>query len=130
MIVADSSAWIDFIRRPDQRLGPALRHLLSTEGVAMTGIVLVEILRGLRSDTAEEVGELLTALPFIETTKEAWIRAGEMARALEEQGIPIPIGDVVIAATVLAGEHELLTRDKHFERIPGLRLYDWSKPDA
>lgn len=96
----------------------------------MTGVVLVEILRGLRSDTANEVGDSMSALPFVETSKRAWIRAGQIARELEESGEPIPLGDVIIAATVLDSDHQLLTRDSHFDRIPGLRLYDWRKANG
>ncbi len=96
----------------------------------MVGVVLTEILRGLRSGTATEVRDSLTALPFIETTKETWIRAGTIARGLEEEGSQVPLGDLIIAATALQGDHELLTRDRHFERIPGLRLYNWRDSNA
>jgi predicted nucleic acid-binding protein len=129
MIIADSSAWVDFIRRPEERLGPPVRELLEQERLAMVGMVLAELLTGLRRDPSG-ADNLILAVPFVQTDKDAWIRAGMIARDLERQGTPIPLGDVVIAATAMEGDHELLTRDKHFERIPGLKLYKWEDADA
>ena len=43
---------------------------------------------------------------------------------LDSTGQRIPVTDALIAAIALEGQHEVFTRDeRHFERIPGLRLY-------
>ena len=95
----------------------------------MVGRVLAELMRGLRRER-DRVDHLLLAVPFFETNRAAWIRAGEFALDFELQGNRVPLGDLVIAATVIEHDLELLTRDKHFERVPGLRLYDWRDEDA
>lgn len=122
MIVADSSVWIGFIRTPEDIDGRAFRRLLESARIAMVGPVLVEVMRGVKGD-ADKVDGLLQAVPFIESTREQWIAAGRLARQLENAGTRVPFGDVLIAGTVQQGDHQLFTRDKHFERIPGLRLY-------
>jgi predicted nucleic acid-binding protein len=129
MIIADTNAWIDFIKQPESATGTAIRRLLEAGQLALVGIVLAEVVRGLRN-RGSEVGELLDALPFVEMDRETWRRAGAIARQMDGSGRPIPMGDVYIAALALENNHEILTRDKHFDRIPGLRLYDWRNPDA
>lgn len=46
--------------------------------------------------------------------------------SLRREGINLPLSDLAIAA--LAIEHTLavFTLDKHFEKIPGLRIYKWT----
>ncbi len=43
---------------------------------------------------------------------------------LENQGIPIPSNDVWIAAHAIETGSLLITYDKHFRNIPGLRVWD------
>ena len=64
----------------------------------------------------------LDVLPVLESTAEFYaVLCGELKRA----GTPIPSNDVWIAA--LAREHRLpvVTRDRHFEQVPGLRRIPW-----
>ena len=124
MILADSSAWIDFIKKPNVGVGATLRELLAADSVLMAGPVLAEVLRGLDDDEVE-FRNTLDAVPFADTTKETWMRTGLLARTLETSGKRIPFVDILIAAMTLEGDHQLLTRDSHFDRIPNLRLYDW-----
>ncbi len=47
---------------------------------------------------------------------------------LEEQGEPMGNLDLMIAAQALAAETILVTNDRVFRRVKGLRIEDWSKP--
>ena len=40
------------------------------------------------------------------------------------EGRLTPLTDLLIAALALEGEHQVFTLDDHFQRVPGLRLYE------
>ncbi|MGD0567907.1 MAG: type II toxin-antitoxin system VapC family toxin [Candidatus Sulfotelmatobacter sp.] len=48
--------------------------------------------------------------------------------ALEERGEPMGNLDLMIAAQALAAEAVLVTNDRAFRRVKGLRIEDWTKP--
>ena len=48
--------------------------------------------------------------------------AARMAWDLDRKGCPLPAQDIFIASARLRHEARVLTRDKHFEVLPGLRL--------
>jgi tRNA(fMet)-specific endonuclease VapC len=50
---------------------------------------------------------------------------GETVAALYKKGKPLPINDIWIAATGLQHKLTLVTRDKHFNEISGLKIKNW-----
>jgi tRNA(fMet)-specific endonuclease VapC len=52
---------------------------------------------------------------------------GEIIAALYKKGKPIPTNDVWIAAAALQHDFTLITNDKHFKEIPGLKMINWQK---
>jgi tRNA(fMet)-specific endonuclease VapC len=132
MVIADTSAWVDFIKRPNEGVGAIVRDLMRDGEIVLVGVARAEILRGLREPEWTRVDSLLDSLPYLEMTSAAWRRAGRIAMELAANGMVTPMTDVFIAALAIEGDHEVLTRDRHFERIPGLRLYspDKEAPDA
>ena len=125
MIIADANVWIDFFKRPNDRLSELLDELISEGRVAVVGVVLTELLRGARSESEFRVmNHVLDGPDYIEMRRNDWARAGRISMELDAAGRRIPVTDALIAAIALEGQHEVLTRDKrHFERVPGLRLY-------
>lgn len=69
-------------------------------------------------DTAKKLLESLTWLPL---TREAARLAGTLRASLLDDGIPVGITDAIIAATAIAHDEMLVTRDEHFQRFPDLR---------
>jgi tRNA(fMet)-specific endonuclease VapC len=54
-------------------------------------------------------------------------RYGEIAARLQQTGQPIGVMDTLIAAHALVTDLILVTHNtRHFERIPGLKLEDWT----
>jgi hypothetical protein len=122
--VVDTSIWIDYFRHTRSSHIDELVRLIDDGRAAYAGVVLAELLRGRQSQEERDLLERqLRGAAFVEMTKAAWCRAGLISSQLESRGQPIPMTDVFIAALALEGDHEIFTRDRHFERIPGLRLY-------
>lgn len=125
MIVVDTNVWIEFLKRPASTVGDRLRDLIKENRATLVGIVLTEVLRGIRNDEQRRlVNHVLDGIPYYETTRKIFARAGEIARELDAAGTPIPTNDALVGAIAIEGGHEIFTLDRrHFERIPGVRLY-------
>lgn len=131
MIVVDSNVWIDYLRRTDSDAGSRLDGFLAQREVILTGIVLAEILQGTTGDDDFEVlADALATATYVEIDRRVWLRAGRLSRQLRASGQPLPLTDVAIAAVAIDGDHRLFTFDPDFKRIPGLKLYDWTDPNA
>jgi len=125
MIIADADVWIDFWKRPSSKIAVALDGLLEDGQVGLIGVVLAEIQRGFRDERERQrMNAMVEGLPYFEMTRVTWELAGVIAKDLDEKGLSIPITDACVAAVAVDGDHQVFTRDKrHFERVPGLRLY-------
>lgn len=62
----------------------------------------------------------VSALAIDEETAEFY---AETLVRLRSQGTPIPTNDIWIAATAFQHGLKLLTRDRHFQQVPGLTLF-------
>ena len=124
VVIADSNIWINYLRRPHQTVGLELENLIDDERVLMVGVVLAEILQGSRGEA--EYAALLPRLgvfPYREMSQATWAKVGEIAAHLRRLGQITPLTDLSIAALALEGNHEVFSLDQHFERVPGLTLY-------
>lgn len=131
MVIVDTSVWIEYLRGKRTADVDALESLVDEGRAALTGLVLAELLRGRRTPgERSKLEERLTGAEFIDMDRSTWRRAGMIGGDLDARGSGIPMTDVLIAAVAIEHDHELFTRDKHFERIPGLRLYNWEDKDA
>lgn len=124
MVIADTSVWISFFNRPASVEKRTLDVLIDSDEVAITGVVLAELLQGCRTPKERDaLKETILALPYVETTQPIWIRAGETSSALLRRGITLPIPDLIVAAAALERQFQVYSIDRHFQRIPGLMLY-------
>jgi len=118
MILVDSTVWIDFLRG---KAAHGMTALLEENGVAMCGMVLSEVLSGVRQARQRDVLEArLCLLPYLEQTSEVHARAGRIYADLRRNGVTIPLSDCIIAAVCLANEVALLSTDKHFDLVSGI----------
>lgn len=97
------------------------------EQIVFSMVVVGELLFGFRNGNRYEQN-LATLEDFL---REPWValqpvtqttadRFGRIAAALRKAGTPIPSNDIWIAAHAFETGAELVTYDKHFERIRGL----------
>ncbi len=124
-MLVDSSAWISYLRSGEGTLSTSLERLLDENRVALCGIVLTEVRQGLRSHEQREVLELFETVPYLETTRDDYERAGALLAGLQRRGMTIPAPDGVIAALCLEHELALLEFDQHFEHIEDLKRIPW-----
>jgi hypothetical protein len=123
-IIVDTTIWIEFFRSPDSTVANHLKDLLRQRRVVMVGMVMAEILQGVKAPKeANLVLTSFTKLPYSEMTKDRWQQAGEISASLRKKGTTIPLSDLVIAACALAEGHEVYTLDPHFKRIPGVKVH-------
>ena len=123
-MIADSSVWIDFQRAPDSEVGRELDRLLANNEVVMVGPVLTEVLQGARSEgELEFFASHLTALWFLETNQQTWVRAGELNHRLKQNGKILALGDLMIATLALEYNVPVYSLNGDFDRVPGLRRH-------
>ena len=121
-LLPDTCAWIDFLRGGQTPLAAVLEQSLLSSEVMTCGVVLLELLQGIKSPREEElVQNALQALPHLEMTRNLWIKAGKLSSRLRSKGHILPLSDIIIAVLALEHNCAVLTVDRHFEVVPGLK---------
>ena len=124
-VLVDTSIWIEYFNKPDSTAGTSLENLLKQGRVLGAGLVLTELLQGAKIEKEFKlILESMTALPFLETTLNTWIEAGQISFSLRKKGITIPTSDLILASLALENHCLIFTLDPHFNKIPGIKLYE------
>lgn len=133
MVLVDSTVWIDFFRgKATVEVGEVERLLGEGEDVCTCGVVLTEVLQGIREDDdyrrALSRFERLLLLPM---SRETFVRAAELYRSLRRRGITIrkPV-DCMIASVCLEHGAALLHNDRDFDPMEthcGLKVVKTTK---
>ena len=126
LILVDSSVWIDYLNARRGLAGDELDRLIQ-EGapLVLTGLVVTEVLQGLRRDHLS-VARGLALWPLIEPEGFAlYVGAAGLYRAARQRGITLSTVDVVLAALAIEHDADLFTTDSDFEglRFAGLKLW-------
>lgn len=124
-ILPDTCAWIDFFRGRQTPLADMLGDSLMRAEVVTCGVVLYELLQGIKSQREEALLQnAFQALPHLEMSRELWISAGQLSAQLRSSGHTLPFSDIMIATIALDSGFAILTIDRHFEAVPGLAVVD------
>ncbi|TAN45551.1 MAG: PIN domain nuclease [Nitrospirae bacterium] len=122
-VLADTSVWIEFFRT-DSKTGARFSSLLTEKPVWVCGIVMFELLQGIKSEAEKaEIQSAIAGLPYAEMSPLLWERAAELSRSLKKSGLTVPLSDIFIASVAIEYNLSIFTLDKHFEQIPGVKLY-------
>ena len=121
MIVVDTSVWIDVINETDTPAASACVDLIeSGQSVALTGVILTEILQGIRSESeAEVVAERFRAFPILHMDDTAdYELAARLYRLARAAGVTVRnMADCLIAAPCVRSGVPILHSDADFDRL-------------
>ena len=82
--------------------------------------------RRVRTGLQERIQAFLDGVPVLSFDSAAARRYGELKAQLEQAGTPLAEPDLRIAAIALENDLVLVTgNERHFARVPGLRLENW-----
>jgi hypothetical protein len=120
MVLVDTTVWIDFFSERSLPHVKALEDLLiNREDLCICGIILTEVLQGIRRDSEfEKTRNLFNNLVFLPMRYSTFLRSAEIYRSLRQKGITIrKTVDCMIASVALENEIALLDNDKDFDPI-------------
>jgi len=121
MILVDSSVWIDFFSSAPGRAGDELRRMITdAEPFALTGVVVTEILQGLKRDV-RRIEQYLSQWELLEPRGfRTYREAAAIFRLARSKGVSLTTIDALIAAIALEHRASVFTLDKDFSRIARL----------
>jgi predicted nucleic acid-binding protein len=125
VLMADTSAWIDYYSGKFPELEKSLDEALLENRIAVNGIIQVELMTGARNE--KEFKEFLKALKGLiwqEMSAEIFDLASRTAFAMKNAGWKIPSTDILIACSAKWSGYTLISRDQHF--IPLKKQLDFS----
>jgi predicted nucleic acid-binding protein len=124
VILADSSAWIEFDRATGSRVERRLAALIETGGpLAVTDPVVMEVTAGARDDrAAARLRDLLLSFSFLPFDAVAdFDAASRIYRRCRRHGVtPRGMVDCMIAAVAWRHRAALLARDADLTRVAGV----------
>ncbi len=129
MYVLDTNSLIYFFKG----MGSVAQRLLATpcQEASIPAIVLFELETGIAKSSKparrrSQLDALLAVMPVIPFARDEARAAATIRAALETAGTPIGPLDNLIAATAVANNGVLVTRNvREFSRVPGLSVEDW-----
>lgn len=125
-MILDTNALSAFIEG-DRAVG---ERLAGEGSVALPVVVLGEFRYGIagsrhRAKYEAWLDEHLQDFDVLEVTAATAVVYARLRVALKKVGRPIPANDAWIAAVALEHRLPVLTRDEHFDAVPGLRRVGW-----
>jgi predicted nucleic acid-binding protein len=122
MITVDSSVWIDYLKGSQTSQTKQLDIMLGDSSLdfVMLDVVLMEVLRGIRSDHEyKNAQEALTALPVHQAGgKDTATHAAQIYRKLRRDGQTVRSSiDLLVASWCLHSDADLLHNDRDFAVI-------------
>lgn len=131
----DTNAWSAVLKETSPPLSEQL-HATDPSRIMMSAVVWFELQWGLayappakRDKLLARVAALMEDVPVTPFGDEAATAAARVHASLRRAGTPIGAYDVLIAGHAIALGATLVTNNtSEFERVPGLRLADWTRP--
>ena len=134
MILADTSAWVEYDRATGSTTDLRLRDLIAADGpIAVTEPVIMEVLAGARNDAREaDLRRLLLRFHLCQFDPAADFEgAARIYRRCRQAGItPRGLVDCMIAAVARRHEATLLACDIDLDRVAGVIGIELDRPAA
>ena len=121
MILVDTSVWIDFLRGRDSVHHRILHNLIENEeDLCLTGIIVTEILQGIKDEKAnEETKQYLLEFPIYHPSGiDTYIEAANIYKRCARKGKTVrKTVDCLIAAVTIENDLTLFHHDADFDSI-------------
>lgn len=120
-----------FFRGQAQVVANFASYLAEYPSITFSTINYYEIISGLKHRDAHKQLDVFLAFAqqceILPLTTAIADKTAEIYALLRKQGTPVDDIDLLIAGTALTHDRIIVTNNrKHFERIPGLTVEDWS----
>lgn len=120
MILADTSAWVEFLRATGSEANVRLRALIERDQLVTTDVVLMEVLAGARDDGhRDRLRALLARCEFVPMTgPRDYEDAADIYRACRQAGDTVrALTDCLIASVAMRAGLSVLHTDRDFDAI-------------
>ena len=102
-----------------------LEPIAHMRDIATCGVVRAEVARGLREEgLLKKFRARWDVMLYVPMDNKLWLEAENLAWQLDRRGVVLPLTDILIACCARRIGAVVLTFDKHFSHIPGLRCTD------
>lgn len=115
-VLADTSVWVEALRRGARGRAPEFADALERRDVVMCGVVAAELLSGTRAN-ASGLWSRLAGMRWADDARDDWRRAGLARSASAARGRPVALADALISVMAARGRHELWTLDEDFAAL-------------
>lgn len=127
MVLVDSSAWIESLRRNgDVSVKLALEGLLEAYEAQWCSPIRLEVLGGARLHERARLGKHFSVIPYRPCREDDWDCAVALAWRIRSNGLTVPWLDTLIAAITIHNGVRVYAIAAHFKEIAqhsGLLLY-------
>ncbi len=127
-ILLDTNGYSHYQKGDNERI---LEEIAHADIIYLSTVIMGELYAGFKNGTKERYNkEFLqrflhkSATKILSISSETAEIYADITHRLKKSGVPIPTNDIWIAAQTLETGSVLITYDKHFSKIPGLRLWD------
>jgi predicted nucleic acid-binding protein len=123
-VLVDSCWYITQMKRGLHPLR-TLESVAQVRDIATCGIVRAEVARGIREEgLLKKFRARWDVMLYVPTDNKLWADAEQLAWELDRRGVILPLTDIIIACCARRIGAVVLTFDKHFSHIPGIRCAD------
>jgi hypothetical protein len=123
-VIVDTCIWASFFAKPASAEKHAVDVLLDHDRVAILGVILGEVLLGVRrTDHADWVASRLRQSHYVEALWDDWRLAAQLGRDLAALGHKLPLTDLIVAAVAKRLGLNVYTVDPHFDLISNLKRH-------
>lgn len=128
MIVADTSVWIEYFRRPKSFIKKELNRLILTDQVLMPVLVKLEIFTGLSKNNFERIKESLEAFIQVFPSKNTFRLIENAIEKAISNGKRFSVADLTIAMGAFENNARVWSLDGDFLEMQKLGLVKLYNP--
>jgi tRNA(fMet)-specific endonuclease VapC len=133
MFLLDTNAFSDLMRK-HSKLDARMSALAPVDRVVICPVVRGEIRYGIeqlpqserRQDLETQAGPLFAVIPCETIPETAGDHYARIKLTRQQKGLVLDENDLWVAATALALDVVLITRDSDFQQVEGLSVNDWT----